>query len=432
MISPIPADFDVASLWTAGRLYNDFSAEKPLTGWEILAGPFGLLAFVPFVPLLRFFALRWPRGSIIVTSLAWLVLTLNPLAALEFLGCVALGAAWLLLLAAFRRRGALSRRGMIALVWIGLHALAYPLWIWPHLLSYGWEPGRLAALHALGIAYFVFRYIAWGVALADAPDSPLRPAETIAWILYPPIMRLGPVMRRDEFLQRFDAWQPAGRVDWREVGRRGGWFLLGAVALGVVVNNSPHVPAGKPDFYAAPELYRTSDLIRMIYLFPLRIYLILWMYNELAAIVSTAIGIRTDNNFDHLPRATSIRDFWRRWHITVGNWLRTYLFIPLGGSRSNVYLNYLIVFVYCGIWHGAAWSFVAWGASQGLGLAVQRGWDNLKIRFGWARATPSRAWVAVCWLLTMHYQFLTIFMFTDFEYCGVRVARELSWRWLGD
>ena len=195
--------------------------------------------------------------------------------------------------------------------------------------------------------------------------------------------------------------------------------------LGFVGGQIPHVAAGTADFFAAPEDYTTSELLRTFYLVPIQIYMLLWTYNELAAALGLWVGIRVDNNFNWLPLATSVRDFWRRWHITLGSWLRNSIYIPLGGNRRHTTLNYVAVFGYCGVWHGASWSFVGWGLSQTLALTVQRGWDNLRRRLGWEPRPASVGWMALCWLLTMHYQLATIIVFVDFERLGLGLLGEL-------
>ena len=87
------------------------------------------------------------------------------------------------------------------------------------------------------------------------------------------------------------------------------------------------------------------------------------------------IGLQYPWNFNHPYWSTSITDFWRRWHITLSQWFRDYVYIPLGGnrgSRSRTYLNLLIVFLLCGIWHGAGWTFVVWGLLHGAFLMFER------------------------------------------------------------
>ncbi|MEW6252231.1 MAG: MBOAT family O-acyltransferase [Planctomycetota bacterium] len=429
-----------------GPLFNPLiSPPEALPPAAQLAGPMGLLIFVPLIPLVLL-AGRWqPRAALVVSGLAWLLLTARPTAALVLLGGVAAATGWLLLLARLRRREHLNRRGMIALVWLGLHALILPLWWWAQQPWY-LPLSPMAALHTLGFAYFLLRYIAWGVALADDPRQPLRPVETLCWIVYPPCMRLGPVLLREQFLGRLAVWDPRRSPNFWAGAARFGMCLVGAVSLGAVLKNIPPVlrdlPAddalatgaatGALDFFAAPQLYATGELLRVFYLVPIEVYLLLWTYNQLALAASLWIGIPVDNNFNYVPLATSVRDFWRRWHVTVGAWLRTYMYIPLGGNRRHVTLNYILVFGYCGIWHGASWSFLAWGLSQAVALVVQRWWDTLRDRLGWParprHALAAAAWTAMCWLVTMHYQLATVVMFTDFEHLGLRLFRELLGR----
>ncbi len=104
-------------------------------------------------------------------------------------------------------------------------------------------------------------------------------------------------------------------------------------------------------------------------------------------------NIRLPINFNSPYKALDIQDFWRRWHITLGRFLREYIYIPLGGSRvreSRVYLNLMVTFIICGIWHGAGWTFVFWGFLHGAALVVCRAWKKM----------GGRLPVFVAWLLT--------------------------------
>lgn len=410
----------------APRLFNPLLAptSQPLTPFEIAAGPYGLLLFVWLVPLVRIVGRRRPRTAIAAFSLLWLIWTLGPIASLIFLGAVATGAAWVMVTGYLRQTGRLQRRGAIGLVWLGLHALVLPAWWIPSAAWYGWEPTRMPLLHNIGFAYFLLRFIAWGRNLAENPSQPLRLADTICWILYPPCMRLGPVLTRESFLKRFDAWAPAQRVDWATVGRRAGLLLLGLVGLAITIRNMPS-RQGEIDFFSAPQQYTTNDLLALIYLVPVQIYFLLWCYNQLANGLAAWVGIPVDDNFDHLPLATSVRDFWRRWHITVGAWLRENIYIPLGGNRSIVWLNYVAVFGYIALWHGPSWSFVAWGLLQAAALMAQRAWDQFWARRNHRGRPAGLPWTIFCWLLTMHFAIITIVIFTDFEHLGTRLFPEL-------
>lgn len=402
-------------------LFNPILSPQPLTPVEVLAGPFGLLAFVPLAPVVLLVA-RWrPRTALCSATLVWMLATLHVATTLVILAALGVAVAWILLLQMLRRRGRLTERSMIGLVWLGLHALGLLAW-WPvHEL---WYPSRMAVFHAAGLAYLMVRLIAWGVEAARGPETPTRLADTVCWLLYAPCMRLGPVMRREPFLARLIAWEPRCGPAWRPALKRLGLFVLGGAALAVIGRQVPRVLTGG-DFFAVPEAYTTGALLRVFYLVPIQVYLLLWTYNELAAALGHALGLPVDDNFNWLPRATSVRDFWRRWHITLGAWLRDYLYIPLGGNRKRVILNYFAIFAYCGVWHGASWSFLGWGLSQGAALSVQRAWDRLVERLNWRARLRGPVWTAVCWLLTMHYQLATVLMFVDFEHLTGRLVGEL-------
>lgn len=98
-------------------------------------------------------------------------------------------------------------------------------------------------------------------------------------------------------------------------------------------------------------------------------------YSDMAIGLGRIFNFRFLENFEYPYSACSVRDFWRRWHISLSSWLRDYLYIPLGGNRCGAvktYINLFVVFLACGIWHGAAWTFVAWGVYHGLGLVIER------------------------------------------------------------
>lgn len=412
-------------------LFNPLTApaDQFLTPWEILAGPFGLLVFAAFVPLVRLLARRDKRTALLAGGIVWTFATAGPLTTLLIAAACLVAVGWIVGLSRLVARRGVSPRLMAVLVWIGLTVLIFPLWWYPRWSWYGWgDVSRMAVLHNVGFAYFYLRLIAWGRDFSRQPDEPVRFWDTLAWLLYPPCTRLGPVLLRQTFLERLDAWNPAARPPWREIAQRLGWFLIGGFLLGVVLKNTPHATAAG-DFFSKPELYATSKLIRAIYLVPIQVYLLLWVYNELAALLSYWVGVRVDNNFDWLPLATSVRDFWRRWHVTVGAWLRNYVYIPVGGNRRITAVSYSAVFGFCAVWHGASWSFVAWAASQVLALQVQRLWDRLVEKAGWGDKLRTRWWTILCWLLTMHYQIATIVVFVDFDHLGGRLARELWRRW---
>jgi D-alanyl-lipoteichoic acid acyltransferase DltB (MBOAT superfamily) len=112
-----------------------------------------------------------------------------------------------------------------------------------------------------------------------------------------------------------------------------------------------------------------------VYAYAIQIYADFSGYTDMAIGLALLLGFYFPINFDSPYTAVSLQDFWRRWHITLSRWLRDYLYVPLGGShngRWRTYRNLLIVMILGGLWHGAAWTFVAWGLLHGVGLAVER------------------------------------------------------------
>jgi alginate O-acetyltransferase complex protein AlgI len=113
-----------------------------------------------------------------------------------------------------------------------------------------------------------------------------------------------------------------------------------------------------------------------ILFYTMQIYFDFSGYSDMALGLALMMGFRLPENFNNPYTAVSITDFWRRWHISLGTWMRNYLYIPLGGNRVNsklrLYFNLWLVFLASGLWHGAAWGFVIWGAYHGLFLVIER------------------------------------------------------------
>jgi alginate O-acetyltransferase complex protein AlgI len=128
-------------------------------------------------------------------------------------------------------------------------------------------------------------------------------------------------------------------------------------------------------------------------------------YSEMAIGLGLMLGFECPRNFDAPYRADSFTDFWRRWHISLSSWLRDYLYIPLGGSRAGAnrtYVNLMIVFLLCGLWHGAGWTFIVWGAWHGFWLVVERALGRKTFYAAlpaWAQAFATFLLVTVGWVI---------------------------------
>jgi D-alanyl-lipoteichoic acid acyltransferase DltB (MBOAT superfamily) len=127
--------------------------------------------------------------------------------------------------------------------------------------------------------------------------------------------------------------------------------------------------------FASPDLMTSGQLWTGVYAFTIQIYCDFSGYTDIARGIALILGFRIMENFNAPYLSRSITEFWRRWHISLSTWLRDYLYIPLGGNRAGnirTYTNLIITFLLCGLWHGAAWTFIIWGLTHGLYISAHR------------------------------------------------------------
>jgi alginate O-acetyltransferase complex protein AlgI len=145
--------------------------------------------------------------------------------------------------------------------------------------------------------------------------------------------------------------------------------------------------------------------------YTLQIYFDFSGYSDMAIGLALMFGLRLPMNFNAPYRAVSIRDFWRRWHMTLSRFLRDYLYIPLGGNRCGAVrqaVNVIATMLLGGLWHGANWTFVAWGGLHGLALAVNHVWEGWGLRLPRAAAWAlTLLFVMACWVLFRSADFAT-------------------------
>jgi alginate O-acetyltransferase complex protein AlgI len=235
----------------------------------------------------------------------------------------------------------------------------------------GASPVQIEAIHLpLGISFFTFQAMSFlfDVHRGRVSDRPgfLRTALYIS--LFPQLIA-GPIVRYASIAEQL-VRRTVSRSDFAAGLQR---FTIG-LAKKALVADALAVPADA--IFAVPggQLSFAMAWLGAI-CFALQIYFDFSGYTDMAVGLGRIFGFSLPENFRHPYVATSIRDFWRRWHITLSTWFRDYLFIPMGGSRrsaARVAFNLLTVFVLCGLWHGAAWNFVVWGLIHGVFLAVER------------------------------------------------------------
>jgi alginate O-acetyltransferase complex protein AlgI len=262
----------------------------------------------------------------------------------------------------------------------------------------------------LGISFFTFQKISYLVDIRRGDRHRYNLLEFAAFVTFFPQLIAGPLVRHNEIIPQF-ALSPRRPEVWENLSRGMALFLIGlakkaAIADTVALVCDPifaRVAAGSHPSLA--EAWAAAGT------YTLQIYFDFSGYSDMAIGLGLMFGFRLPLNFAAPYRAASIREFWRRWHITLSRFLRDYLYIPLGGNRAGrgrQAVNVIATMLLGGLWHGAAWTFVAWGGLHGLALAANSAWDRAGLRLprvaGWML---TMLFVVVGWVLFRSPDFAT-------------------------
>jgi D-alanyl-lipoteichoic acid acyltransferase DltB (MBOAT superfamily) len=238
------------------------------------------------------------------------------------------------------------------------------------LLGYDAPDFALGLILPLGISFYTFQSIGYTLDVYNRRVEAERDFLTYAqYVCFFPQLIAGPIERAAHMLPQF---RVTHRITYDNV--TSGLLLFGYGLFKKTCIADAVAPAVSGIFSAPADYSGTYHLIAAV-LFALQIYCDFSGYSDMARGVARIMGFDLMINFRQPYFATSLTDFWHRWHVSLSSWFRDYLYIPLGGSRgseSAVARNLMIVFVISGIWHGAAWTFVAWGALHGLCLVIER------------------------------------------------------------
>jgi D-alanyl-lipoteichoic acid acyltransferase DltB (MBOAT superfamily) len=243
----------------------------------------------------------------------------------------------------------------------------------------------------IGISFFTFTQIAF---LVDAHQKKIHSRNFVEYALfvtYFPHLIAGPILHHTEMISQFQRRSLAA-PNWNNLATGIALFSVG-LAKKVLIADTV-APFADAVFSHSAQPISASDSWLAAIAYTMQLYFDFSGYCDMAIGISRMLNIDLPLNFYSPYKATSIIDFWRRWHMTLSRFLRDYLYIPLGGSRhdtARTYLNLTITMVLGGLWHGAAWTFVAWGTLHGLFLLINHAWRrylNAKI--------PS----VLTWLLT--------------------------------
>ncbi|NOX29977.1 MAG: MBOAT family protein [Actinobacteria bacterium] len=252
----------------------------------------------------------------------------------------------------------------------------------------------------VGISFFTFQALSYVVDVHRRQIEPMPLLDFAVYLSFFPQLVAGPIVRASEF-----GPQLAAEPDPRYVPTAEAFRLIFSGLFKKVVISTSLASQIVDDVFTLPENYSAPEVLLAIYGYAIQIYADFSGYTDIAIGVALLLGFRFPQNFDAPYRALSIQEFWRRWHMTLSNWLRDYLYIPLGGNRKGTIFTYRNVFLTMllgGLWHGAAWNFVIWGAIHGGALAIERlasNWWNRTERPG---LLPPKVVAVVRWVYTFH------------------------------
>jgi alginate O-acetyltransferase complex protein AlgI len=232
-----------------------------------------------------------------------------------------------------------------------------------------WLPKRQVIL-PVAISFFIFQALSYVI---DAYRGKVKPTQLIdfaTYLCFFPHLVAGPIVRATEFLPQLRV-----RPDPRFIDASHAFRLIVAGMFKKVVISAYLSHSIADQVFTNPKGHSALETLFGIYAYALQIYADFSGYTDIAIGIALLLGVRFPKNFDSPYTATSLQDFWRRWHMSLSRWLRDYLYIPLGGSRkgtARTYVNLALTMLIGGLWHGAAWRFVIWGGIHGVGLAVER------------------------------------------------------------
>ena len=233
-------------------------------------------------------------------------------------------------------------------------------------LDWNWQ--LLEITLPVGISFYTFQTLSYSI---DIYARRLRPCRSLLdyalYVAFFPQLVAGPIVRASEFLPQLT------RGIQLQLTPRAVILISGGLVKKVVIadNLAPYVDA----VFGNPGTFGSPDVLLATLCFSTQIYCDFSGYSDMAIGLASIFGLELPRNFNYPYFAQSASDFWQRWHMTLSSWLRDYLYIPLGGSRrgmARTLLNLMITMLLGGLWHGASWTFVLWGAWHGLLLIVQR------------------------------------------------------------
>ena len=241
------------------------------------------------------------------------------------------------------------------------------------LARFGWERDLplLQIVLPVGISFFTFQGISYVVDVHRGKTPAAKSLLDVMLLMsFFPHLVAGPIVRASDLLPQFDR---TPRLT-REMATHGLLLIVWGLFKKTVIASELATRLVDPVFFD-PSAYSAVDIAAAVYGYAVQIYCDFSAYSDMAIGIAALLGYAFPRNFDQPYRASSMQSFWRRWHISLSSWLRDYLYVPLGGGKKGLFascVNVMITMLLGGLWHGAAWTFVGWGALHGGAQVIER------------------------------------------------------------
>lgn len=254
----------------------------------------------------------------------------------------------------------------------------------------------------VGVSFFTFQSLSYTL---DIYRGTLKPVDNILdyafFVSFFPQLVAGPIVRASEFIPQI--YKPT--IVTKEMFGRGVFLICTGLFKKAIISN--YISLNFVDrIFDAPTLYTGLENLFGVYGYALQIYCDFSGYSDMAIGIALLLGFHFNLNFDSPYQSKNITEFWRRWHMSLSSWLRDYLYISLGGSRKGkirTYINLMLTMLLGGLWHGASFRFILWGALHGAALAVHKAYSSITKRNASSNTRESSITKIIKIIVTFHF-----------------------------
>ncbi len=278
--------------------------------------------------------------------------------------------------------------------------------------SFGSINTSIKIILPLGISFYIFSAISYIIDVYRKKyEANTSFIEVFLYMAFFPKLLAGPIVRADKFFNQLPCLNSIKSKNL-EIGIQ--IFFIGLFKKIVLADR---LAVFVDDVFYSPVAYDSLTIFWAVISYTLQIYFDFSGYSDMAIGVSKIFGFEFDANFNYPYISKNITEFWKRWHISLSSWLQEYLYYPLGGNRKGkvrTYLNLFITMLLGGLWHGAAWTFVLWGAIHGFALIIHKLFMQLKVKLLGDKNATNTLWSSFSILLTFVFvSFCWIFFRAD-------------------